>query len=629
MIMEIHFDRKALKKKGKASFKKHYVIFVMVCLIAAFLGTEFSGSLAFSSFKNVQETAEQIQIDVNGQEKDINVKTSYEGVSWSDVLLTISENDTEAGKELSDEVKQEEIDKSETGNPVLGRTRGVLAGVVNDLSSGSILVTIVSALASITGSANAGIFILILLAMAFSFGFWFLVSNVFGVIMRRMFLEGMNYDDLTTDRLVFLLRIRKWLKASWIMFVEYVYYSLWSVTIVGAVIKRYSYFLVPYIVAENPDMKANEAITLSRKMMNGHKWQCFLLELSFIGWEIIGLFTLGLFNVLYTNPYKMAAFTEYFAELRKQAVSEGMAGTELLKDKYLYEKAEPALIQEKYGDVIAAMQDESEEEHLKGWRGFLANNFGILLMRRKDDRIWERQQAEKVRYKTLFDDVQGLAYPVRLYPIPQEERRMLVQSLNYMRHYTAWSLIAIFLSMSIFGWLWEVSLHLIKSGVFINRGAMHGPWLPIYGSGAVLILTLLYRFRKKPGLEFASTVVVCGVLEYTTSWVMEIVNDGTKWWDYSGYFLNLNGRICAEGLLVFGIGGLAITYVLAPIIDNLVNKINEKVLMVILSALMLIFGADVVYSHFHPNVGQGITDTSLYVLPQQLEKKEDMSIHEI
>ena len=627
--MEIHFDRKSLKKKGKASFKKHYVIFVMVCLIAAFLGTEFSGSLAFSSFKNVQETAEQIQIDVNGQEKDINVKTSYEGVSWSDVLLTISENDTEAGKELSDEVKQEEIDKSETGNPVLGRTRGVLAGVVNDLSSGSILVTIVSALASITGSANAGIFILILLAMAFSFGFWFLVSNVFGVIMRRMFLEGMNYDDLTTDRLVFLLRIRKWLKASWIMFVEYVYYSLWSVTIVGAVIKRYSYFLVPYIVAENPDMKANEAITLSRKMMNGHKWQCFLLELSFIGWEIIGLFTLGLFNVLYTNPYKMAAFTEYFAELRKQAVSEGMAGTELLKDKYLYEKAEPALIQEKYGDVIAAMQDESEEEHLKGWRGFLANNFGILLMRRKDDRIWERQQAEKVRYKTLFDDVQGLAYPVRLYPIPQEERRMLVQSLNYMRHYTAWSLIAIFLSMSIFGWLWEVSLHLIKSGVFINRGAMHGPWLPIYGSGAVLILTLLYRFRKKPGLEFASTVVVCGVLEYTTSWVMEIVNDGTKWWDYSGYFLNLNGRICAEGLLVFGIGGLAITYVLAPIIDNLVNKINEKVLMVILSALMLIFGADVVYSHFHPNVGQGITDTSLYVLPQQLEKKEDMSIHEI
>lgn len=627
--MEIHFDRKALKKKGKASFKKHYVIFVMVCLIAAFLGTEFSGSLAFSSFKNVQETAEQIQIDVNGQEKDINVKTSYEGVSWSDVLLTISENDTEAGKELSDEVKQEEIDKSETGNPVLGRTRGVLAGVVNDLSSGSILVTIVSALASITGSANAGIFILILLAMAFSFGFWFLVSNVFGVIMRRMFLEGMNYDDLTTDRLVFLLRIRKWLKASWIMFVEYVYYSLWSVTIVGAVIKRYSYFLVPYIVAENPDMKANEAITLSRKMMNGHKWQCFLLELSFIGWEIIGLFTLGLFNVLYTNPYKMAAFTEYFAELRKQAVSEGMAGTELLKDKYLYEKAEPALIQEKYGDVIAAMQDESEEEHLKGWRGFLANNFGILLMRRKEDRIWERQQAEKVRYKTLFDDVQGLAYPVRLYPIPQEERRMLVQSLNYMRHYTAWSLIAIFLSMSIFGWLWEVSLHLIKSGVFINRGAMHGPWLPIYGSGAVLILTLLYRFRKKPGLEFASTVVVCGVLEYTTSWVMEIVNDGTKWWDYSGYFLNLNGRICAEGLLVFGIGGLAITYVLAPIIDNLVNKINEKVLMVILSALMLIFGADVVYSHFHPNVGQGITDTSLYVLPQQLEKKEDMSIHEI
>ena len=621
--METSINRKELKKKGKISFKKHYVIFVMVCLIGAFLGVEFSGSLTFYSFQNTEQTTEQMEVGVDGRQENINIKTSYEGVSWSDVLRTISEKDTEAGRELSEEVEKEEIEKSETGNPALGRTRGVLAKFVNDFSSGSILVTIVSALASLTGSANAGILVLILLAMVFAFGFWFLITNVFGVIMRRMFLEGMNYEQLTTDRLVFLLRIRKWLKASWTMFVEFVYYSLWSLTIIGAVIKRYSYFLVPYIVAENPNMKANEAISLSRKMMKGHKWQCFVMELSFIGWDILGLFTLGLFNVLYTNPYKMASFTEYYAALRRQAVDKKLAGTELLMDKYLYEKADHALIQERYADVISAMQDVDEEEKPGGWRAFLANNFGILLMRRKEDRLYEKQQAERVRYRTLFDDVERLAYPVRLYPIPQEERRMLVQSLNYMRHYSVWSLIAVFLSMSVFGWLWEVSLHLIENGVFVNRGALHGPWLPIYGSGAVLILTLLYRFRKKPGLEFASTVVVCGILEYMTSWVMEIVNDGTTWWDYSGYFLNLNGRICAEGLLVFGIGGLAITYVIAPIVDNLVSKINEKVLMIILSALMLIFGADAVYSHFHPNTGQGITDTTMYVLPETIEKKKE------
>mgnify|MGYP000694838553 FL=1 len=122
-----------------------------------------------------------------------------------------------------------------------------------------------------------------------------------------------------------------------------------------------------------------------------------------------------------------------------------------------------------------------------------------------------------------------------------------------------------FFIFSCIGWLWEVSLHLITDGVFVNRGAMHGPWLPIYGSGGILILTLLKKFRDKPYLCFILIFVLCGFLEYTTSYVMEM-NTGLKWWDYSGYFLNLDGRICAEGLCVFGIGGMAFIYVLAPVI---------------------------------------------------------------
>ena len=204
--------------------------------------------------------------------------------------------------------------------------------------------------------------------------------------------------------------------------------------------------------------------------------------------------------------------------------------------------------------------------------------------------------------------MEGLAYPVRLYPIPEENRRMLVQSLNYMRHYTIWSLMAIFLAMSFVGWMWEVSLHLISDGVFVNRGALHGPWLPIYGTGSVLMLTVLYRLRKKPVVEFVSTVVMCGFLEYMTSYVMEIVNDGVKWWDYSGYFLNLNGRICAEGLLVFGVGGLAIVYLVAPVIDEILSRLNEKKVAAVCAALMIAFTGDAVYSHFHPNMGDGITN---------------------
>lgn len=611
--------RKQMKRLGRMSLKKHYVIFVAACLIAAFLASEFTSSLNFSTAQNYEETYDQVQNDLN-EDGNYTIKTRVDSIGWVDVLQIIAEDNMQAGKELSQEIQQNAIEDSEKGNPMFGRTRGVLSNVVNQVSSGSIIVTAAAAIGSITGSDNLGILILIIIGALGMFVFWFLIQNTFPVVIRRVFLEGMNYDRVTTQRFVFLLRVKKWLKASWIMFVKYIYYFLWCFTIVGIVVKYYSYYLVPYIVAENPDMTARQAITLSRKMMKGHKWQCFVFELSFLGWELLGALTMGIFNILYTNPYKVASFTRYYAELRAEAIEKRIPGVELLYDTYLYEKAESYVIAAKYADVIEVMeQPEETVEKLAGWRGFLARNFGVLLFRREQEREYEKRQAEFVRVHSLIDDVQREAYPVRLYPIPEEERRKLVQSLNYMRHYSVWSLITIFLGMSVFGWLWEVGMHLVSYGEFVNRGALHGPWLPIYGTGSVLILTVLNRFRRNPALEFCTTVVLCGFLEYMTSLVMEIATGGTKWWDYSGYFLNLNGRICAEGLLVFGIGGLAIVYAIAPMIDDLVKRISEKKVMTVCTILMVIFFADVVYSQIHPNTGKGVTDIEANVLSPRPE----------
>lgn len=600
--------RKSLKKQGRQSLKKHYVMFVAACLIAAFLGSEFVSSLDFSSAQKREENIQQFENNLHGDFSG----TTTEKVSkatWEDVLRTIAENNTEAGREMTHQIREDAIRDAEDGNPIFGRTRGVLSGIVNQLSSGSIIVTIVAAIASLTGSKNLGVLILIVLGALGAFAFWFFVTNVFQAVVRRIFLEGMIYDRVTPQRFVFFFRIKKWTKAAWIMFVKYVFYSLWSLTVVGIAVKRYSYYLVPYIAAENPDMTARQAVTLSRKMMNGHKWECFVFELTFVGWQILGIFTMGLFNIFYTNPYKTAVFTRYYAKLRAESQEKHIPEADLLYDSWLYEKAGDELIQENYADVIEIMNSpEKKPEKLTGWRGFLADNFGVLLMRRHQDRVYENHQAEYVRIHDMIDDVRREAYPVRLYPIPEASRRKLVQSLNYMRHYSVWSLITIFLSMSLFGWLWEVGMHLVTDGEFVNRGALHGPWLPIYGTGAVLILTLLNRFRKSPALLFCTTVVLCGFLEYMTSLVMEIATGGTKWWDYSGYYLNLNGRICAEGLLVFGIGGLAITYILAPIIDSFLQKVNERRLMAICCVLMAAFAADAVYSQFHPNAGKGVTD---------------------
>ena len=204
--------RKQMKKLGRLSLKRHYLIFVAACLIAAFLGSEFMGSLSISEAQDMEQMAQT----ENQQNEDgtFMVKTSLDRVSWEDVLLIIAEDDTQAGREMTREVRENAIRDAENGNPMFGRTRGVLSGIVNQLSSGSIIVTMVAAIASITGSENLGILILIVLGALGAFAFWFLVVNVFPVVIRRVFLEGMIYERVTPQRFVFLLRVKKWLKAS-------------------------------------------------------------------------------------------------------------------------------------------------------------------------------------------------------------------------------------------------------------------------------------------------------------------------------------------------------------------------------------------------------------------------------
>lgn len=143
------------------------------------------------------------------------------------------------------------------------------------------------------------------------------------------------------------------------------------------------------------------------------------------------------------------------------------------------------------------------------------------------------------------------------------------------------------------------------------------------------ILVLLKKLREKPALEFVAAMVLCGCLEYFSSWYLEMTHDGQRWWDYTGYFLNINGRICAEGLLTFGLGGLAIVYLLAPPLDNLLSRIDARKLGIVAAVLLVLYCADQVYSAQHPNVGAGITDykgsdTSLEApTPYEIRKRSD------
>ncbi len=106
------------------------------------------------------------------------------------------------------------------------------------------------------------------------------------------------------------------------LFLRDLYLALWFLLIIPGFVKSYSYKMVPFIMADEPDLSPNEVITKSRQMMNGHKWRAFLMELSFFGWIILALLTCGIAGVFYTNPYMYSTTAALYLELRDNNVTE-------------------------------------------------------------------------------------------------------------------------------------------------------------------------------------------------------------------------------------------------------------------------------------------------------------------
>lgn len=104
------------------------------------------------------------------------------------------------------------------------------------------------------------------------------------------------------------------------MFLTDLFIALWTLLfIIPGIVKVYSYKLVPYILADHPELSATEAITLSRRMMNGNKWNAFVLDLSFIGWIILTILTAGILGVFYVDPYMQASYGELYRALCAEA----------------------------------------------------------------------------------------------------------------------------------------------------------------------------------------------------------------------------------------------------------------------------------------------------------------------
>lgn len=156
-------------------------------------------------------------------------------------------------------------------------------------------------------------------------------------------------------------------------------------------------------------------------------------------------------------------------------------------------------------------------------------------------------------------------------------------------------LILLFYCYSFIGWLIEIIVTFLKMHKFVNRGFLIGPLCPIYGFGGVLITLLLNRYASDPLVLFIMAIILCAVLEYITSYVMEKVFKN-RWWDYSDQKFNINGRVCLECAIPFGIGGIIMFYGINPILITLLTSFSDLALKIITVLLLVITLIDIILS---------------------------------
>ncbi len=580
------FDRKEAKKLAKSNLKKHYVIFVISLLVASFIGANYASSTYL--LKNDDSSLEIKEYVV---EKNTITDLLFNGLSQAE-----------------QDVKDSHIADRKLGPIEVGHSNGVLAMAASNIYSGSIFVVIYKMVKTLISSNDIYAKIMVVLSAIFLALVSVFIRSSFRVIYRRIFLEGYTYDKVKSTRYLYIFKIKKWFNVAWIAFKTEVLLYLWNLTIIGGIIKFFSYSQVHYIAAENPGIKAKDCINLSRRMMKGHKWELFIYYVTFLGWYLLDCITLGVTGILYSNAYIECFLVQYYVHLRNEAINNKIEGYELLNDKYLFEYAQKETLLTVYEDIYANKGEKVVyPTYTNKVQEFFALYLGVVL-----DYDDKSNQYNKALYSKAKRDAYAAVfkkedYPERLSPYKIDEKVKKDTILLANRQYSVTTLIMVFFILSFVGWLWEVALHIVNDGGFVNRGVLAGPWLPVYGSGILLILVFLYKFRKSVVSQFFSAVILCGFVEYYTGLFLELTHDGTRWWDYSGYFLNINGRICAEGLLIFGLGGVIAVYFLAPLIDNFLRKINAVVLRIVCILLVICFAFDVVYSAKHPNTGEGIT----------------------
>ena len=265
------WTRKELKEKGKRSFKRNYWKAVLVSLLLVFMvrgavNFGFGGRGGSNESDANAVTTQAEQSETVGQDQDI--------IELPEIVLN-----------PSDLIDSDDPDSIPVGfTDFLIELRNTIGGIgILALVVGGILLFIV-------------LFIVIAAIHAFLF-------NPLEAGTARFFVRNLN--DKAEIRELAYCYDHGYLNVVKTVFLRDLYIVLWGLLlIIPGIIKSYEYRMVNYILAENPEMNTKDVFAMSRDMMRGNKWRAFVLDLSFLGWHLLSLITIGLAGIFYVFPYR-------------------------------------------------------------------------------------------------------------------------------------------------------------------------------------------------------------------------------------------------------------------------------------------------------------------------------------
>ena len=180
------------------------------------------------------------------------------------------------------------------------------------------------------------------------------------------------------------------------------------------------------------------------------------------------------------------------------------------------------------------------------------------------------------------------------------------QTLSTIR--TRLLLLMVFTTGGIFGFIYEILFYRIDLGHFVKRGVTFGPWIPIYGFGAVLVILTTRHLKRRPAAVFFISALGCGALEFIAGFLLKHAMN-LRLWDYNieiWNWGNIGGYICARSVLFFGLSALLLQYIIYPFLERLSERCTERGLLIVAVIPGTLFVLDILASLIFAALRQGM-----------------------